>query len=207
MKDVVIVSACRTAIGAFGGTIRDMNLATLGSVVMKEAVKRAGIDPAIIGDVRFGCCREPVDSLNTTRISALLAGIPEEVPAVTVNRVCISGMEAVISGMAMIQAGLTDTVLAGGMEHMSGIPYSVPTARWGCRFQDQVFVDDIVHALHAGSYILPGPVHSQKLRDGCADIGQGLANPDAFAPDSGAGGQDPAGKIQCRAKPLLLERE
>ena len=68
MKDVVIVSACRTAIGAFGGTIRDMNLATLGSVVMKEAVKRAGIDQALLGDVRFGCCREPVDSLNTTRI-------------------------------------------------------------------------------------------------------------------------------------------
>jgi acetyl-CoA C-acetyltransferase len=156
MKDVVIVSACRTAIGAFGGTLKDFNLSRLGSVVMKEAVRRAGIDPAMIGDVRFGCCREPVDSLNTTRISALLAGIPEEVPAVTVNRVCISGMEAVISGMAMIQAGLTDTVLAGGMEHMSGIPYSVPTARWGCRFQDQVFVDDIVHALHAGSYILPG---------------------------------------------------
>ncbi|MCX5829047.1 MAG: acetyl-CoA C-acyltransferase [Deltaproteobacteria bacterium] len=156
MKDVVIVSACRTAIGAFGGTLKDLNLSKLGSVVMKEAVSRAGIDPEIIGDVRFGCCREPVDSLNTTRISALLAGIPEEVPAVTVNRVCISGMEAVVSGMAMIQAGLVDVVLAGGMEHMSGIPYSVPTARWGCRFQDQVFVDDIVHALHAGSHIIPG---------------------------------------------------
>jgi acetyl-CoA C-acetyltransferase len=156
MKDVVIVSACRTAIGSFGGTLRDMNLATLGSVVMKGAIKRAGIDPALIDDVRFGCCREPVDSLNTTRISAIMAGIPEEVTAVTVNRVCISGMEAVISGMAMIQAGMVDVVLAGGMEHMSGITYSVPAARWGCRFQDQVFVDDIVHALHAGSHILTG---------------------------------------------------
>jgi len=156
MKEVVIVSACRTAIGAFGGTLRDMNLATLGSVVMKEAVKRAGISPELIADVRFGCCREPVDSLNTTRISALLAGMPENSMAATINRVCISGMEAVISGMAMIQAGLYDVALVGGMEHMSGITYSVPTARWGCRFQDQVFVDDIVHALHAGSHILPG---------------------------------------------------
>lgn len=155
-KDVVIVSACRTAIGGFGGTLRDMNLATLGAVVMKEAVKRAGIDPALIDDVRFGNCREPVDSLNTTRISALLAGIPEGITAVTLNRVCISGMEAVLSGMAMIQAGMLDVVLAGGMEHMSGITYSVPAARWGCRFQDQVFVDDIVHALHAGSHVLPG---------------------------------------------------
>jgi acetyl-CoA C-acetyltransferase len=133
-----------------------MHLAALGSVVMKEAVKRAGIDPALIGDVRFGCCREQVDALNVTRISALMAGIPETVTAATVNRVCISGMEAVVSGMAMIQAGMVDVILAGGMEHMSGIPYSVPGARWGCRFQDQVFVDDIVHALHAGSHMLPG---------------------------------------------------
>ena len=74
----------------------------------------------------------------------------------TVNRVCISGMEAVVSGMAMIQAGMADTILAGGVEHMSGVPYSVPNARWGCRFQDQPFVDEIVHGLHAGSHLLPG---------------------------------------------------
>ena len=156
MKDCVIVSACRTAVGAFGGTLRDLNCASLGSVVMKEAVKRAGIDAGLIDDVRFGCCREPVDALNVTRVAALMAGIPETVTAVTVNRVCISGMEAVVSGMAMIQAGMADIILAGGMEHMSGIAYSVPAARWGCRFQDQVFVDDIVHGLHAGSHLLPG---------------------------------------------------
>ncbi len=123
---------------------------------MKEAVRRAGIDAALIDDVRFGCCMEPVDALNVTRIAALMAGIPETVTAVTVNRVCISGMEAVVSGMAMIQAGMAEIILAGGMEHMSGIAYSVPAARWGCRFQDQVFVDDIVHGLHAGSHLLPG---------------------------------------------------
>ncbi|MDD5099836.1 MAG: thiolase family protein [Syntrophales bacterium] len=156
MKDCVIVSACRTAVGAFGGSLRDLNCAALGSVVMKEAVKRAGIDPALIDDVRFGCCMEPTDALNVTRIAALMAGVPETVTAVTLNRVCISGMEAVVSGMAMIQAGMADIILAGGMEHMSGIPYSVPNARWGCRFQDQVFVDEIVHGLHAGSHLLPG---------------------------------------------------
>jgi acetyl-CoA C-acetyltransferase len=156
MKDCVIVSACRTAVGSFGGALRDLNCAALGGVVMKEAVKRAGIEAGLIDDVRFGCCMEPVDTLNVTRIAALMAGIPETVTAVTVNRVCISGMEAVVSGMAMIQAGMADIILAGGMEHMSGIAYSVPTARWGCRFQDQVFVDDIVHGLHAGSHLLPG---------------------------------------------------
>jgi acetyl-CoA C-acetyltransferase len=156
MKEVVVVSACRTAIGTFGGSLRDLNCATLGSVVMREAVNRAGIDASLIDDVRFGCCMEPVDALNVTRIAALMAGIPETVTAVTVNRVCISGMEAVISGMAMIQAGMADIILAGGMEHMSGIAYSVPSARWGCRLQDQTFVDNIIHGLHSGSHLLPG---------------------------------------------------
>jgi acetyl-CoA C-acetyltransferase len=165
MRDVVIVSACRTAVGTFGGSLKDLNAATLGSVVMKEAVKRAGIDPATIDDVRFGCCMEPVDTLNVSRVAALLAGIPESVTAVTMNRVCISGMEAVISGMAMIQSEMADIILAGGMEHMSGAAYSIPGARWGYRFQDQVLVDNIIHILHCGSYIMPGP-EKGPLKDG-----------------------------------------
>jgi acetyl-CoA C-acetyltransferase len=155
MKEVVIVSGCRTAIGAFGGTLKDLNGAKIASVTMKEAIKRAGIDPEIIDDVRYGCCVEHHDTLNTTRVAALMAGIPDSVPAVTVNRVCISGMEAAISGMAMIQAGMADIILAGGVEHMSGIPYTVPKARWGCRLQDQQFVDAMIHALHCGSHLLP----------------------------------------------------
>ena len=155
MKDVVIVSACRTAIGAFGGTLRDMDAAHLASVTMKEAVRRAGIAPDLIEDVRYGCCVEPHDTLNVARVGALLAGIPDAVPAVTINRVCISGMEAVISGMAMIRADMADIILAGGVEHMSGIPYTVPNARWGCRLQDQTFVDAMIHALHCGSHVMP----------------------------------------------------
>lgn len=166
MKDVVIVSACRTAIGAFGGTLKNMNGAAIASVVMKEAVKRADIDPVIIDDIRFGCCLEHHDTLNTTRVAALMAGIPDSVTAVTINRVCISGMEAVISGMAMIQAGMADVVLAGGVEHMSGVPYTVPNARWGCRLQDQTFVDAMIHALHCGSHIMPfsddGPLNTKE---------------------------------------------
>ena len=166
MKEVVIVSACRTAIGTFGGTLRDMNAATIASVPMEAAIKRAGIDPAIIEDVRFGCCLEPVDAVNVARIGALLAGIPDTVPAVTINRVCTSAMEAVISGMAMIQAGMADVILAGGVEHMSGAPYAVPGARWGCRLQDQTFVDTLIHSLHCGSHILPlsddGPLNIEE---------------------------------------------
>jgi acetyl-CoA C-acetyltransferase len=157
MKEIVIVSACRTAVGAFGGTLRDLNTPVIGSIAMKEAIKRAGIEPGMIDDVRFGCCMEPVDALNVTRVAALMAGIPDNITAVTINRVCTSAMEAIISGMAMIQVGMADIILAGGMEHMSGIPYVVPGARWGCRLQDHVFVDAMIHALHCGSHLIPHP--------------------------------------------------
>ena len=166
MKDVVIASACRTAIGAFGATLKDSHAATIASVTMKAAVERAGIDAGLIDDVRFGCCMEPVDTLNVTRIAALLAGIPDSVPAVTINRVCISAMEAVLSGMAMIQAGMAEIVLAGGVEHMSGVPYSLPGARWGYRLQDQRCIDNLIRGLHCGSHIIPhpeeGPVDAEK---------------------------------------------
>jgi len=166
MKDVVIASACRTAIGAFGGTLKDLHAAKIASVAMQGAVQRAGIDPAVIDDVRFGCCLEPVDTMNVTRIAALLAGIPDTVTAATINRVCISGMEATISGMAMIQAGMAEVVLSGGVEHMSGAAYSVPNARWGCRLQDQEFVDNVMRGLHCGSHLIPhpedGPVDASK---------------------------------------------
>lgn len=157
MKDVVIVSACRTAIGAFGGTLKTLNAAVVANVTMKEAIRRAGIEPGMIDDVRYGCCLEPADTLNVARVSALMAGIPDSIPAVTINRVCISGMESVISGMAMIQAGMADIILAGGTEHMSGVPYTVPGARWGCRLQDQTLVDALIHALHCGSHLIPHP--------------------------------------------------
>lgn len=157
MKDVVIASACRTAVGSFGGSLKDMHAARLASITMKEAVARAGIDPADIDDIRFGCCIEPADALNVARVGALLAGLPDTIPAVTINRVCISGMEAVLSGMAMIQAGMAEVILAGGVEHMSGVAYHVPAARWGCRLQDQQFVDALIRSLHCGSHLIPHP--------------------------------------------------
>lgn len=156
MKDVVIASACRTAIGSFGGTLKDIHAYKIASAAMKEAIKRAGISVGVINDVRFGCCFDPYNALNVTRVAALDAGIPETSTAVTINRVCISGMEAAISGMAMIQAGLVDVVLAGGVEHMSGVPYAVPAARWGCRLQNQSLDDALIEALYCGSRLQPG---------------------------------------------------
>lgn len=157
MKDVVIVSACRTAIGEFGGAFRDMHAADIAAVVMKAALDRTGIAPSMIDDVRFGCCIEPRNALNISRVAALKAGIPETVTAATVNRVCISGMEAVLSGMAMIRADLADVILAGGVEHMSGVSYEAAGARWGYRLQDQVLADGIIQALYSGSFLNPHP--------------------------------------------------
>ena len=176
MKDVVIVSACRTAIGSFGGTLKDTNAAEIASVTMTEAVNRAGIDPAVIDDIRYGCCFEPIDAKNVTRVAALLAGMPNSIPAGTINRVCISGMEAVVSGMAMIQAGMADVVMAGGVEHMSGIPYAVPMARWGCRLQDQAFVDSLIHGLYCGSHLIPHP-ESGPVDSNCEPLSKFVGQP------------------------------
>jgi acetyl-CoA C-acetyltransferase len=157
MKEVVIVSACRTAIGTFGGALKHVSPEQIACVTMKEAVKRAGIDAGLIDDVRFGCCGEPIDALNVARVSALMIGIPAHVPAVTLNRVCISAMEAVVSGMAMIQADMADIILAGGVEQMSGLPFILPGARWGYRLGDGTLVDSLIHAQFCGSYHFPNP--------------------------------------------------
>jgi acetyl-CoA C-acetyltransferase len=155
--DVVIVSACRTAIGTFGGSLKDMHAAHIAATAMKEAVRRAGIDVNDIDDVRFGCCLNPTNAMNVTRIAALIAGVPDSVPAVSINRVCISGMEAVLSGAAMIKAGMAEIILAGGVEHMSGVPYTLEQARWGSRMGNVALTDALTTGLHCGSHILPYP--------------------------------------------------
>ncbi len=160
-KDVVIVSACRTPIGAFGGSLKSVPGPKLAALVFKEAINRAGIEKNLVQDVRCGCCLEPVDALNISRVSSLLAGIPESVPAVTMNRVCISGMEAALSGVWQIQSGFTDVVLAGGVEAMSRVPYVVDGVRWGTKLgtfkEHKMMKDALTHGLHAGSHFVPYP--------------------------------------------------
>jgi acetyl-CoA C-acetyltransferase len=158
MKEVVIVSGCRTPIGAFGGSLQDMHASSISAVPMKAAIERAGIPADMIDDVRFGCCLNPTDAMNVTRIGALMAGIPEKVPAVTLNRVCISGMEATLSGAAMIKAGAAEVVLSGGVEHMSGVAYTIEKARWGLRMGNDTVTDALTTGLHCGSHILTYPM-------------------------------------------------
>ncbi|MHA2203515.1 MAG: thiolase family protein [Candidatus Hodarchaeales archaeon] len=159
LDDVVIVSAGRTAIGDFGGALKDLNAPDLAAVVMKAAIDRVEIPELMnqIDDVRFGCCVEDNRYMNVTRIAALRAHIPKEVPAVTMNRVCTSAMEAIVSGMHQIQAeDICEIVLAGGVESMSTIPYLSYDMRWGSRYFDKKMVDGVMEGLKAGGDKLMG---------------------------------------------------
>ncbi len=157
MDDVVIAAACRTAIGAFGGALRDVPPYLLAATVIREAMARAGVSPDDVDDVRLGSCFEPYLTKSVARSAAMEAGIPVTATAVSMDRVCVSAMEAVISGMAMIKAGLADVVVAGGVEVMSGVPYAVPTARWGARLQNQTIDDQVIEGLFCGSRYHPCP--------------------------------------------------
>ena len=145
MKDIYLVSCCRTAIGSFGGSLKDTPAAKLGSVVAKAAVERAGIAPDKIDEVMFGCVLTAAQGQNVARQVSLGAGIPIEVPAYTVGMVCGSGMKAVIEGARAIAAGDADVILAGGTENMSAAPYAIPAARWGARMFDGKMVDTMVN--------------------------------------------------------------
>ncbi len=132
--DVVIVSAVRSAIGTYGGQFRDVTAVPLGVPVMKEAIDRAGIDPALIDDVGWGCCYQRArNEVNVARVTAIKAGVPVEVPAFTVMRVCTSSMWAIAQGFMAIRQGYYSVYLTGGVESMSTVPYTIESLRWGAR--------------------------------------------------------------------------
>jgi acetyl-CoA C-acetyltransferase len=131
--ETVILSACRTPIGAFGGVFKDVSAVELGAVVIREALARARVNPADVGDVVMGCVLQAGAGMNVARQAALKAGLPVEVPAETVNRVCGSGLQAVVHAVEAIRVGYVDTIVAGGTESMSNAPYLLKGARWGYR--------------------------------------------------------------------------
>ena len=141
MRDVVIASAVRTPIGSFGGTLKNTSARTLGAIAIKEAIKRAGIDPATIDEVVYGCVLQGGLGQNVARQAAMDAGIPKEVPAMTLNKVCGSGLRTVSLAAQMIKAGDADIIVAGGTENMSATGYAIPTARWGARMNDNKIID------------------------------------------------------------------
>jgi acetyl-CoA C-acetyltransferase len=142
--DAVIVSACRTPIGSFGGAFRDMSAADLGAVAIREALARAGVRPHDVDDVFMGCVIQAGTGMNVARQAALAAGLPVEVPAETVNRVCGSGLQSVVHAVESIHAGAAEIVVAGGTESMSGAPYLLEGARWGYRMGNAEVVDAMV---------------------------------------------------------------
>jgi acetyl-CoA C-acetyltransferase len=139
--DALILSACRTPIGSFGGQFRDVSAAELGATAIREALARARVAPRDVGDVIMGCVLQAGAGMNVARQAALSAGIPVEVPAETINRVCGSGLQAVIHAAEAIAVGFTDTVVAGGTESMSNAPYLLKGARWGYRLGHGEAVD------------------------------------------------------------------
>ena len=144
-KKIVLAGACRTAIGVMGGTLSTTPAADLGAIVIKEALNRAGIPADQVDQVYMGCVIQAGQGQNVARQSSIKAGLPIEVPAVTVNVVCGSGLNCVNMAAQMIAAGEADIVVAGGMENMSMAPYAVMQGRYGYRMNDGKLVDTMVH--------------------------------------------------------------
>src|SRR6185295_16641309 len=142
--EAVILSACRTPIGAFGGVFKDVSAADLGAVVIREAIARANVKAADIGDVVLGCVLQAGAGMNVARQAALKAGLPVEVPGETVNRVCGSGLQAVVHAVEALRVGYVDVMVAGGTESMSNAPYLLKGARWGYRMGHAEAIDSMI---------------------------------------------------------------
>ena len=144
MKEVYVVNCCRTAIGSFGGSLKDTPAAEMGAVVIKEALNRAGVKPENVDEVMFGCILTAGLGQNVARQASLKAGIPIEVPAYTVGMVCGSGMKSVIEAGRTIALGDADIIVAGGTENMSAAPYAIPTGRYGARMGHTKMIDTMI---------------------------------------------------------------
>ena len=144
-KKIVLAGACRTAIGTMGGSLSTTPAAELGAVVIKEALKRAGVAPDAVDQVYMGCVIQAGLGQNVARQASIKAGLPIEVPAVTMNVVCGSGLNCVNQAAQMILAGEADVVVAGGMENMSMAPYAIPQGRYGYRMGNATMVDTMVN--------------------------------------------------------------
>jgi len=188
--DAVIVSACRTPIGAFGGVLKDVTAVDLGAIVVREAVARAKVKPEDVGDVILGCVLQAGAGMNVARQASLKAGLPVEVPGETVNRVCASGLQAVVHAVEAIRVGYVDTIVAGGTESMSNAPYLLKGTRWGYRLGNAEVVDSM---LSEGLTCAINNCHMGMTAEAvAAKYGVSRADQDAFAAES----QQRAGRAQ-----------
>ena len=180
--DVVILSACRTAIGSFGGALKGLSAVDLGAVVVREAITRAGVVNEDVGDVILGCVLQAGAGMNVARQAALKAELPNEIPGETINRVCGSGLQSVVHAVEAIRVGYVDIVVAGGTEAMSNAPYLLAQARWGYRMGSADALDSMIsdgltcaiNAIHMG-------ITAEEV---AARFGVSREDQDAFAAES-----------------------
>src|SRR5436190_6561508 len=143
MKEVYIISAVRTPIGSFGGSLKDLSATQLGAIAIKGALQKAGVKPEQIQDVLMGCVLQANLGQAPARQAAKFAGLPNEVNCTTINKVCASGMKAIAQAAQSIMLGDADIIVAGGMESMSNVPYYSPKLRWGNKYGDVNLVDGL----------------------------------------------------------------
>jgi acetyl-CoA C-acetyltransferase len=180
--DAVLLSACRTPIGSFGGALKSITAADLGAIVVREAIARAGVQAADVGDVVLGCVLQAGAGMNVARQAALKAGLPIDTPGETINRVCGSGLQAVVHAVEAIRVGYVDTVVAGGTESMSNAPYLLEGARWGYRMGNAELIDSM---LHEGLTCAIESCHMGLTAESVASkYGVSRADQDAFAAES-----------------------
>jgi acetyl-CoA C-acetyltransferase len=182
MRDVVVVAGARTPVGSFQGSLSSLSAPKLGSVAVKAALERAGVPADAVGEVYLGCVLPAGIGQAPARQAAIAAGIPPAVGAVTINKVCGSGLKAVVFGANAIAAGEHDVVVAGGMESMSNAPYLLPKAREGYRLGNGQVIDSLIHD---GLWDAYGNVHMGDCAELCAkEKGISRADQDAFAVES-----------------------
>jgi acetyl-CoA C-acetyltransferase len=180
--DAVILSGCRTPVGTFGGALKDVSAVELATIAVREAVRRAGIRPDQVDEVILGCILQAGLGMNPARQAAIYAGLPQSVPAMTVNKVCGSGLKAVALAAQAIRCGDAEVIVAGGTESMSGAPYLLPGARWGERLGNGKVLD---HMIHEGLTDAFHDIHMGITAENLAERDAiGRAEQDAFAAES-----------------------
>jgi acetyl-CoA C-acetyltransferase len=184
MTDIVILSGCRTPIGTFGGILKDVPAVELGALVVREALARAGVAPDAVDETILGCILQAGLGMNPARQASIGGGIPESVPAHTVNKVCGSGLKSVILAAQAIKAGDAEVVVAGGLESMSRAPFLLPGARWGERLGHGKVLD---HMIHEGLTDAFHDIHMGITAENLAErYAIGREEQDAFAAESQA---------------------
>lgn len=207
MKEVYIISAVRTPIGSFGGVLAGISATQLGAIAIKGALEKAGVPPDQVDEVLMGNVVSANLGQAPARQAARFAGLPDNIPCTTVNKVCASGMKCITLGAQSIMLGLNDIVVAGGMENMSQIPYYLPNARWGYKFGNGEFIDGLAKDGLTD-------VYNQKAMGVCADATAVKYNisreaQDAFAIDSykRAAAATEAGFFKNEIVPVLIPQK